>query len=90
MARFLVERYVPGATEATFSDLAASLRSHFEAEVEDNVRYLGSIIVPGDDACMCLFEADSIEAVAAANDDVGAPADRIVRVVSVLSEEIRL
>ena len=42
------------------------------------VRYIRSMYVPGDDRCMCLFEADDVEAVKAVNDEAGVPYTRVV------------
>ena len=45
------------------------------------VRYLRSILIPGDQTCLHLVEADSAEHVADAFDQVGLQADRIVEAV---------
>jgi hypothetical protein len=42
------------------------------------VRYLRSILIPGDETCLHLVEADSVEQVAAAFKQAGLAADRIV------------
>ena len=42
------------------------------------VRYLRSILIPGDETCLHLVEAASVEQVAEAFDQVGLQADRIV------------
>jgi hypothetical protein len=47
------------------------------------VEYLGSTIVPDDEACFCQFEAPLEEAVAEANRRAGIPFDRIVAAVAV-------
>jgi muconolactone delta-isomerase len=41
------------------------------------VRYIRSTFVPGDGRCMCLFEADSAEAVKKLNDEAQIPYDRV-------------
>ncbi len=41
------------------------------------VRYIRSTFVPGDGRCMCLFEADTEEAVKKLNDDARIPYDRV-------------
>ena len=45
------------------------------------VRYLRSILIPGDETCLHLVEADSVERVAEAFEQVGLEADRIVEAV---------
>jgi hypothetical protein len=47
----------------------------------DTVRYLRSILIPGDETCLHLVEADCAEHVAAAFERVGLQADRIVEAV---------
>jgi hypothetical protein len=42
------------------------------------VRYIRSMYVPGDNRCMCLFEADNAEDVKAVNDHAGIPYTRVV------------
>ena len=45
------------------------------------VRYLRSILIPGDETCLHLVEADSVEQVAEAFEQAGLAADRIVEAV---------
>jgi hypothetical protein len=45
------------------------------------VRYLRSILIPGDETCLHLVEADSVERVAEALERAGLDADRIVEAV---------
>ena len=81
---YVVERYLPGLLR---SDLLRGL-SRLE-QLEDRVRrepavrYLGSTIVLGDEACFCQFEGPSEAAVAEANRRAGLPFDRIVAAVTV-------
>jgi len=74
---YVVERYLPGLSR---SDLLQGL-SRLERDLE--VRYLGSTIVLGDEACFCQFEAPSEAAVAEVNRKAGLTFDRIVPAVSV-------
>ena len=74
---YVVERYLPGLSR---SDLLQGL-SRLERDRE--VRYLGSTIVLGDEACFCQFEAPSEAAVAEVNRKAGLTFDRIVPAVSV-------
>ena len=82
---YVVERYLPGLTER---DLRRSLErlSEVTREPRDEgarVRYLGSTIVPEDEACFCQFEGPSEAAVAEANRQAEVPFDRIVAAVAV-------
>jgi hypothetical protein len=47
----------------------------------NSVRYLRSILIPGDETCLHLVEADSVEHVAKAFEQAGLKADRIVGAV---------
>jgi hypothetical protein len=81
---YVVERYLPGLSR---SDLLHAL-SRLERESE--VRYLGSTIVLGDEACFCQFEGPSEAAVAEANRRAGLSFDRIVPAVTVMPKgEVR-
>jgi len=82
---YVVERYLPGLDQprlvrmlGKLGDATQELRGEGTA-----VRYLGSTIVPGDEACFCQFEGASEEAVAEANVRAGVPFARIVAAVAV-------
>ena len=77
---YVVERYLPGLDQRTLVPLLGKLgRATQELRTEGtHVRYLGSTIVPGDEACFCQFEGASEAAVAEANERAGVPFDRIV------------
>ena len=82
---YVVERYLPGLDQPQLIRLLGKL-----GKVTDDlrregmrVRYLGSTIVPGDEACFCQFDGPSEAAVAEANTRAGVPFDRIVEAVTV-------
>ena len=81
---YVVERYLPGLTRSNLLGTLADLERATE-ELRDGptVRYLGSTIVIGDEACFCQFEASSEAAVAEANRTAGLSFDRIVPAVTV-------
>jgi hypothetical protein len=79
---YVVERYLPGLSRSDL--LRGLLRLERVEEQRTAVRYLGSTIVLGDDACFCQFEGPSEEAVAEANREAGLRFDRIVPAVTVL------
>jgi hypothetical protein len=81
---FVVERYLPGlARSDLLHELATLERSQKLRDGARVVRYLGSTIVLGDEACYCRFEGPSEAAVAEANKRAGLPFDRIVPAVTV-------
>jgi Nickel responsive protein SCO4226-like len=72
MPEYLVELY------STASPQAAALARLGESGA---VRYLRSILIPGDQTCLHLVEADSAREVAEAFDRAGLEADRIVEAI---------
>jgi Nickel responsive protein SCO4226-like len=85
---YVVERYLPGLNRA---QLLRSLERLQAASADlrregTQVRYLGSTIVPEDEACFCIFEAPSEAAVAEANRRAGLSFDRIVSALAVLRQ----
>ena len=82
---YVVERYLPGLDQERLVGLLGKLgqvTQELRAE-GTQVRYLGSTIVPDDEACFCQFEGASEAAVAEANKRAEVPFDRIVEAVAV-------
>jgi Nickel responsive protein SCO4226-like len=82
---YIVERYIPGLNRTELLRALERLKT-VSAELRREgtpVRYLGSTIVPQDEACFCHFEGPSEAAVAEANRRAGLSFDRIVAAVSV-------
>ena len=72
MPEYLVELYtVAGPDSAALARLVD----------RNTVRYLRSILIPGDETCLHLVEAASAEQVAEAFEELGLEADRIVEAV---------
>jgi len=71
MPEYLVELYCTSADR----DSGAALARLSEGST---VRYLRSILIPGDETCLYLVEAASAEQVGKAFEQVGLQADRIV------------
>jgi hypothetical protein len=81
---FVVERYLPGLSRSDLLHQLARLERTQELRDETGaVRYLGSTIVLGDEACYCHFEGPTEAAVAEANWRAGLSFDRIVPAVTV-------
>ena len=88
MGGFIVERYWPGVTEADV--LAASAALHratggalpsaatVGVAPPDGVRYLGGILVPGDEVVLFRFEAPDAGLVEALGVRAGVRCDRVV------------
>jgi len=80
MAVYLVERDLPGVT---VEELAAAQKRAIQVGLEltaqgKDVRYIRSTFVPGENRCMCLFEAPNPEHVREANERAAIPFTRIV------------
>ena len=82
---YVVERYLPGLVQDELLRSFERLSKKTEELRSEGtpVRYIGSTIVPDDEACFCQFEGSSREAVAEANRRAGIPFDRIVPAVVV-------
>jgi hypothetical protein len=83
MHSYLVERYLPGLSEA---ELRSSLRRLQPAcdQVSARgagVRYRGSMFLPLEETCFCWFDSDRRETAAEVNDLVRIPFARITEVV---------
>ena len=79
MPVFLVERYVAESETAALTDRIR------RAAGGGDVTWLASVVLPGEDACLCLFEASSAAAVGALNRRAGADLDRVVEAALVRS-----
>jgi hypothetical protein len=80
MSVFLVERDLPGITMeqlASAQKMAIQMGKELTSEGRQ-VRYIRSTFVPGEEKCMCLFEATSLEHVREANERGHIPFTRIV------------
>jgi uncharacterized protein DUF4242 len=80
---YVVERYLPGLSRSDLLRGLSRLEQTADRDGSQEVRYLGSTIVLGDEACFCQFEGPSEEAVADANTRAGLSFDRIVPAVTV-------
>ena len=81
---YVVERYLPGLSRSDIlHELTRLERTQVSRYEAGEVRYLGSTIVLGDEACYCHFEGPTEAAVAEANRRAGLPFDRIVPAVTV-------
>ncbi len=81
MPVYMVDRNLPGIDMeglAGAQKAAIATTQEFRSGGRD-VRYLRSTFVPGEDHCMCLFEAGSAELVREVNETAGLPYTRIVQ-----------
>jgi hypothetical protein len=87
MTTFLAECYVSAAHRP--DEVAALMRSGTDAAAAEgvDVKYIRSIVVPGDETCFHVFEAGSAEAVTDVSLRVAVPLVRIVEAVERPQEE---
>lgn len=80
MSVYMVERSLPGISmeQLAGAQSAAIEQSKAATASGTDVRYIRSAFVPGEDKCMCFFEAGSAEAVKNVNDAAKLPYTRIV------------
>lgn len=80
MSVFMVERDLKGIA---MEDLAAAQQAAITKAAEmraqgEDIVYIRSTFAPEDGRCMCLFDGESKEQVAALNDAAGLPYARVV------------
>lgn len=75
MTVYAVERSLPGITIGALAGAqAAAIGAAAQCSAEGMpVRYLRSVFLPGDNRCLCLFEAADAQAVRQVNDRAGLP-----------------
>ena len=80
MAVYMVERELPGINnEGLAAAQKAAIASSQKSTTNGTpVRYIRSTFVPGEARCMCLFEAQSKDAVRDVNESAGLPFTRII------------
>ncbi|MDQ2911021.1 MAG: DUF4242 domain-containing protein [Actinomycetota bacterium] len=90
MARYMVERHLPGFTNEQLPGAASAAKSTTAAMAQEGtpVRYLRSTFIPAEEKCFCLFEGPSEDAIREANERAGLPYDRIVEAEFVTAEEL--
>jgi hypothetical protein len=91
MAKYLVERYLPGITPEQLTAAAGAAKSTTAAMTQEGtaVRYLRSTFVPGEEKCFCLFEGPSADVVRLANDRAQLPYERIVEALHLASDDLQ-
>lgn len=80
MPLYLVDRDLPGISTDDLQALHyAALAACRQARAAGQpIDYLSSVFIPGEQRCLCLFEADDETVVGALNEAAGLPFTRIV------------
>lgn len=85
MNSYLVERYLPGLAETDVRRRLerARIASEEMSLTGTEIRYLGSIFLPLEEACFCRFDSENAEAVAEVNERAQVPFSRIILGVTI-------
>jgi hypothetical protein len=77
---YLAERFWPAGGLAELEAASRRLRAAADRgnDTGEQVRYLGSVLVPSDEVVFCLFEAADVAGVRAVNERADVALDRIV------------
>lgn len=70
MNSYLVERYLPGLSETEVRTALERVQAACDelSAAGTAIRYLGSILLPVEEACFCRFDSDHPQTVAEANE----------------------
>ena len=83
MQSYLVETYLPGSLEVDACAAGGSLRDAAQAMTREStpVRYIRTTLLPGDETCFHVVEADSKQTVEELTRRVGLGHARVVRAI---------
>ena len=82
---FLVESYWPGVSAERVAAADAVTVRALEASGNDHARYLGSMLVPGDELVLRVFAGGTPAVINEANAKAGVPVERVVQIVALNS-----
>jgi len=90
LLQFLVERYVPGATQELLREASRQLAQAVDALAAEGepIRYLGTTFVPVEESCFSCFESSSEYAVRRALEAAGVAYARILVTEAVRPEAV--
>jgi hypothetical protein len=78
---FVVERYLAGWTGEQIGELERRCDDSNAEFAERGVRHVESIVIPGDETCLSLFDGPDAETVRDANQACGLPTGRVLPAV---------
>jgi hypothetical protein len=89
METFVVDRTVPGLTTQGLVEVQRLLREAARrvSETGERVRYLRCTLIPEQDRCLCVFEAESLSSVRRVNEIAQVPFGRIGRAAEFVQED---
>ncbi len=80
---FLVEAYWPGVSAERVAAADTETQRALAAMGDHGARYLGSMLVPGDELVLRVFAGGSPDVISEANAQAGVPVERVVEIVAV-------
>lgn len=91
MARYMVERHLPGFGEEQLPAAAGAAKSTAAELTREGtpVQYVRSTFVPDGDKCYCLFDGSSEAAVREVQERAGLPFERIHEALFITAEDLR-
>jgi hypothetical protein len=80
---FMAECFWPGVTVEKVTDVGERIRQAADAigPRARTGRYIGSILIPGDEIALCLFEAPSKATASRLEHQAGIPSERVLQIV---------
>jgi hypothetical protein len=75
---YVVERFLVGWSIDEVDQLVRQLADNEPRWTSHGVRYVESIIIPGDETCLSVFEGPDLDAVRSANDELDLPTGRVL------------
>lgn len=86
MTTYAVKRHLPGITMEQLAEAQKSVIATGEqmTEAGQSIQYIRSNFYPAESSCTCLFEAESVDTVAALNETAGVPYADIVEVLDLV------
>lgn len=74
----MVERFLVGWSAREVDGLLRRLIESEEQLAAHGVRHIESIVIPGDEMCLSLFDGPDLDAVRSANVELALPTDRVL------------
>lgn len=90
MAKYMVERHLPGITQEQLAAAAGRAKSTTAAMSHEGVpvRYLRSTFMPAEEKVYCLFDGPSPDVVEEAQRRAEIPFDRVVEVLHITADDV--
>lgn len=90
MAKYIVERHLPGITPDQLEAAAGRAKATSVAMSDEGtpVRYLRSTFLPAEEKCYCLFEGSSADAVEEAQRRADIPYQRVVDAMHITADDV--